>query len=220
MVNRVVPGKKLYRLIVLSPLIALIVVCYSIVEITWINGTTPPAPLPSSSSLTLSSADRLGRTVVDDDDTADSIIRLRVPSDPSEVASVWRQLFNASDSHSPLKTCTPTCQLEVRRISPDSDRPRHNQEQPHHSSWLLQSLDEHGRRKDVGGDEYYVAFYDNQFLRPTDSSNFSNGNHDQQYYGMATHVANMEDLGNGQYSLIFSTTPSIQTLSILAGGES
>lgn len=58
--------------------------------------------------------------------------------------------------------------------------------------WILQSIDESGNDKSMGGDEFYVTYTDSSIEGETDRP---------------TAVALVEDLHNGQYELDFLTTP-------------
>jgi hypothetical protein len=84
---------------------------------------------------------------------------------------------------SPLESCSPTVQVQII-VQKDSN-------------WLIQSIDENGRNKTVGGDEFYVTYSDSA----------------TNYTSMACAVALVDDQGNGAYRLRFSTTPMASKLS-------
>ena len=98
----------------------------------------------------------------------------------------WRAAMIASNVSSPLEHCAPTTQLQLQLHYNDSS----------HDSmmvWILQSLDEQGQQKSVGGDEFYISYRD----------------HDHTGGGDATAVAIPTDLGDGRYLLDFATPPMV-----------
>jgi hypothetical protein len=82
--------------------------------------------------------------------------------------------------------CRPTSQVRIR-MSNDGRTP-----------WILVSLDDQGREKECGGDEYYVSY--------TDQTAVSDAVADP------TAAALVHDLHNGTYALEFVTTPMRRTL--------
>ena len=64
------------------------------------------------------------------------------------------------------------------------------------SKWILQSLDEHGNPKSVGGDEYYITWTDNTAV-PDPKFNITH----------ATLIARAWDQNDGSYVLDFATSP-------------
>lgn len=107
------------------------------------------------------------------------------------------------------KNCAPTGQVELLMpLSPDM-------------SWELQSFDLQGRRKIIGGDEFYITFHDLRSIPggtwqdwPTISSVDDDGNRVHP-----TAVAHVEDLNNGRYRLHFVQSPYVHPLRYRQGQE-
>jgi hypothetical protein len=105
-----------------------------------------------------------------------------IPEKP-DATGLARLRYSASKSNkdSPLEHCSPTAQVQLQI---------YNQ-----SLWILQSLDEDGNQKTIGGDEFYITYKDygnpKWFRLDTD----------------ITGVALQTDLGNGRYLLDFGQPP-------------
>jgi hypothetical protein len=92
----------------------------------------------------------------------------------------------------PLEHCAPTTQIQLQIFNA--------------SIWILQSLDEQGNKKTVGGDEFYISYRDY-------------GNPDWSGGGDATAVAIQTDLGDGRYLLDFVKPPMAMKYAISGSGK-
>lgn len=84
--------------------------------------------------------------------------------------------------------CRPTSQVRIRQVGGES---QNNTTTSTTTRWILESLDERGRPKQQGGDEFYVAYFDD-----SESANID-----------PTAVALVQDRQDGTYALDFVTTP-------------
>mmetsp|Transcript_25125 Transcript_25125/g.28737 ORF Transcript_25125/g.28737 Transcript_25125/m.28737 type:complete len:561 (+) Transcript_25125:93-1775(+) len=85
------------------------------------------------------------------------------------------------DEYNPLLTCSPTSQIQISvSVNDDPD-----------SKWIIESVDEDGKKKSIGGDEFFVTY--------TDQNNNRKNN-------MATAVAVVKDNLDGTYELDFLST--------------
>ncbi|CAB9519193.1 expressed unknown protein [Seminavis robusta] len=91
--------------------------------------------------------------------------------------------------------CTPTGKVQILQVQ------QHN-----HTTvtWLLQSLDQTGIPKPMGGDEYYITFTYANSNRTTPDPIQNNNNKITRH---PNYVAIPTDLGNGQYALDFVEPP-------------
>jgi hypothetical protein len=124
-----------------------------------------------------------------------------IPSSPSETNLTALEdsivMLNETDA-SPLESCQPTAQvliLAATRTTADATRTVTTGAADPVLFWTLQTFDQHGRAKKVGGDELY-----DQVDTPTA-------------------VALVDDNGDGSYRLDFVTTPMKPNLATLAGGQ-
>jgi hypothetical protein len=85
---------------------------------------------------------------------------------------------------SPLENCSPTAQIRIHMLN---DR------------WILQTLDESGLEKHIGGDEFYITYTDAL------GNNIDDAKDAEEV--PPTSVAIIEDRKDGTYILKFSTTP-------------
>lgn len=109
---------------------------------------------------------------------------------PSVAQFVTKQIGNTSGSLL-NSSCHVTTQVRIEQRE---------------GRWFLQSMDEHGQDKRVGGDEFYVSYKDqnaNQSAILSDQMT----NQSSKYHEHASLVAVVTDLDNGRYSLEFVTTP-------------
>ncbi len=87
-------------------------------------------------------------------------------------------------------TCNPTSQIRILRTPAGSS----------HTKWTIQTYDQNGSKKTVGGDEVYIEFHH-------DEHNI----HDKNIIGKDLKypiaAAEVEDMGNGKYELEFVSTP-------------
>eukprot|EP00977_Amphora_coffeiformis_P000033 scaffold5_cov169-Amphora_coffeaeformis.AAC.33 len=94
---------------------------------------------------------------------------------------------STEESKKYLSNCRPTSQVRVDGISTTNNTK--NSEKSHH--WILQSLDDRGKEKSRGGDEFYVAYFDDWEKDEIDP----------------TAVALVQDRDDGTFELKFATTP-------------
>ena len=101
--------------------------------------------------------------------------------------SVRRQLDDIivlqSKEISPLENCSPTAQVKIHISKQDE--------------WILQTFDDSGQAKHLGGDEFYITYTDG--LGDANNTEYENI--------PPTCVAIIQDKNDGTYSLNFSTTP-------------
>lgn len=101
--------------------------------------------------------------------------------------SIRRQLDDIivlqSKEISPLKNCSPTAQVKIIISKQDE--------------WILQTFDDSGQAKHIGGDEFYITYTDG--LGDANNTEYENI--------PPTCVAIIQDKNDGTYSLKFSTTP-------------
>lgn len=98
-----------------------------------------------------------------------------------------KQMSNASYAKV-FSSCSATCQFQVIPKCPPSH-------------WELQTLDEHGSPKDIGGDEFYTTFTDE---RRYNNQQYSLNEFPTQPF---TAAAWSTDLQNGRYRLDFQAPP-------------
>lgn len=110
-----------------------------------------------------------------------SVTSILIPPNPSLVpkqrvyTGIGIDSKEKEDSMEFLRDCKITSQVRLIASSP---------------RWIIQSMDEHGVDKFVGGDEFYITYTDSSRSRET-----------------STAVAHVTDLKNGRYELDFVTTP-------------
>lgn len=112
-----------------------------------------------------------------------------IPSDPdltckSKVLSAIENVMPFNESR--FVTCPITSQVQI--IVPNQNETT--------SKWILQSLDEDGNPKSVGGDEYYITWTDDTAV-PDPKINMTH----------ATLIARALDQSDGTYILDFATSP-------------
>ena len=120
--------------------------------------------------------------------TSSSRVRLIPPRPVSELqAKLENAMGTTEEAEQYLKDCRPTSQVRVKGIS--TTNTTNNSTHPHH--WVLQSLDDRGKEKGQGGDEFYVAYFDDW----------------EKYEIDPTAVALVHDRKDGTFELQFVTTP-------------
>jgi hypothetical protein len=91
-------------------------------------------------------------------------------------------LSNSSSRHgekgSPVALCYPTAQVQITFSKPH---------------WTLTTLDKHGNKKHIGGDEFYIVYRDNSLKETSEDP---------------TAIALIQDYENGTYTLDFITIPT------------
>ena len=107
---------------------------------------------------------------------------------------------NRTDSIHSLATCNPTVGFQLLLSSPSDAAAAAAARTSEFSTWSLQSLDDSGVVKQVGGDELYVTLY------PLNDSIISDPHGDPK---APLAVAHVQDLQNGNYQLQFVVPPLI-----------
>lgn len=138
-------------------------------------------------------ASSLPRTLV-----SSSSSSLLVPLEPDpavaqRLASHIPASVNTGTWSSPLEHCPVTSQVRIVQTQP---------------FWTLLALDENGRAKAVGGDEFYVTY------TQADAAD-DDQQHNDNHHNKATAVALLRDHRNGTYQLDFVTTPMNPTPTML-----
>ena len=111
-----------------------------------------------------------------------------IPPRPDvELCSRLEKIMGQNDSQVYLgDSCRPTSQIRI--IRPTSQDQKEGRESAH---WLLQTMDDRGQLKTQGGDEFYVAYFDDYEISEVDP----------------TAVAWVLDHHDGTYELDFVSTP-------------
>ena len=94
-----------------------------------------------------------------------------------------------------LKGCRPTSQVRLDGICSKTNINKNDSAST--CNWILQSLDDRGKEKDKGGDEFYIAYFDDWEKDQIDP----------------TAVALVHDRNDGTFELTFVTTPMRRHLS-------
>ena len=112
---------------------------------------------------------------------------------------------------SPLNNCSPTFQVRFYKKESPKYLSSHeggdgsgglgdnNNGNDHNHEWYIQTLDQFGNEKSVGGDEFYITYTDNQQYDPA-------ANTDEKEIE-PTAVAFVHDLNDGTYKLDFVSSP-------------
>ena len=100
--------------------------------------------------------------------------------------------MNNRHHNNTYRHCSPTGRIEIKQ-----------QELPSSSRWILQTFDQQGSPKDVGGDEFYVTFTNRNSNRTTVDRVTKKVTRHPNY------VATVTDLGTGSYMLEFFSPPFV-----------
>ena len=126
-----------------------------------------------------------------------------IPFEPAdELRNRLETIMGSNESQFYLgDSCRPTCQVRIHiEVSDHSD---HSTTTNKSTRWILKSLDDQGVEKTQGGDEFYVAYFDQNEATNDDP----------------TAVAIVTDRQNGSYDLDFVTTPMRRHLSTKRRGN-
>ncbi len=134
--------------------------------------------------------------------------RIKIPKANSKSNSTTGTLHTYLN---PLSTCSPTSQIRIR------NKQLHVQENDTSikSSWIIEALDEKGRKKSIGGDEFFITYTDNNDTRVNTNSTSNS----TQKTEMPTAVAITKDNRDGTYDLDFVSPPSPQLQTYLPNEE-
>lgn len=94
------------------------------------------------------------------------------------------------------KSCNITSQVRLHVVNKRNNAANTSIVQ----QWTLETMDEHGNTKHVGGDEFYVTYHHNSFLYRDDTVPESSPDH-------PTATATVKDMGDGTYHLQFVSSP-------------
>ena len=94
---------------------------------------------------------------------------------------------------SPMTQCSPTYQLKFYSTKQSENLLADKESQ---DEWFIQSLDQYGNEKAIGGDEFYITYTDMETVNQREEDKIE-----------PAAVAFVHDLGNGKYKLDFVSTP-------------
>ena len=116
-----------------------------------------------------------------------------IPPTADTSIRTYLEKITAGDNQS-LAVCTPTSQLRLVLVQKEQDENSTKR-------WILETFDEHGQRKNIGGDEFYISYLDHTEYTPSDFIN--NPPHPLSASARPSAVAIATDNQDGTHSLDF-----------------
>jgi len=92
-------------------------------------------------------------------------LRSMIRADETKISSshAIEKLDTKAVENNPLRKCSPTSQVRISKYNTDYKSTNSSLfSNTNNRPWIIEALDEHGNKKSVGGDEFYITYTDNK----------------------------------------------------------